>query len=247
MIAKEHPAYAYARGVVDGRIPAPRYVVLQCSEFLFIARGKSERYILDTEKLHKVENLLGLLVMAKGLKAHQPVRETLAGFQWLFLVAVLCIVRRDNRDKRRYETAILEICRKNGKTFLVAVIFILLFLLEPKFSKFYSVAPDGSLSREVKTAIEEILKSSPAFIRKYRGREKFRVLRDSITCSMTETSYFPLAYSNGHLDGKLPSVFLADEVGALPDVYALEAMRSGQLTMAGRQEAAERAEELGLE
>ena len=64
---------------------------------------------------------------------------------------------------------------------------------------------------------------------------------------MTETSYFPLAYSNGHLDGKLPSVFLADEVGALPDVYALEAMRSGQLTMAGRQEAAERAEELGLE
>lgn len=231
MISKDHPAYRYAKGVVDGKIRAPRYVALQCSEFLFIARGRSERYILDQEKLQKVENLLGLLVMAKGLKAHQPVRETLAGFQWLYIVAVLCVVRRDNRAKRRYETAILEICRKNGKTFLVAVIFILLFLLEPKFSKFYSVAPDGSLSREVKTAIEEIIRSSPALVGKYRGREKFKILRDSITCSITETAYYPLAYSNGHLDGKLPSVFLADEVGALPNPYALEAMRSGQLTI----------------
>ena len=231
MISKDHPAYAYAKGVVDGKIRAPKYVVLQCSEFLFVARGKSERYILDTEKLQTVENLLGLLVMAKGLKAHQPVKEALAGFQWLFIVSVLCIVHRDNRSKRRYETAILEICRKNGKTFLVAILFILLLLTEPKFSKFYSVAPDGSLSREVKTAIEEIIKSSPALVGKYRGREKFKMLQTSITCNITETTYTPLAYSNGHLDGKLPSVFLADEVGALPNAYALEAMRSGQLTI----------------
>ncbi len=231
MISKNHPAYAYARAVIDGKIKAPKYVVLQCAEFVFIARGKSERYILDTDKLHQIENLLGLMVMAKGLKARTPVKDALAGFQWLYIVAILCIVWRENREKRRYQTAILEICRKNGKTFLVAVIFIILFLLEPRFSKFYSVAPDGSLSREVKDAIEEIIKSSPALIGKYRGREKFKMLRDSITCNLTENSYFPLAYSNGHLDGKLPSVFLADEVGALPNPYALEAMRSGQLTI----------------
>ena len=97
--------------------------------------------------------------------------------------------------------------------------------------KFYSVAPDGSLSREVKSAIEEIIKSSPALMGKYQGKQKFKTLRDSITCSITENAYFPLNYSNGHLDGKLPSVFLADEVGALPNAYALEAMRSGQLTI----------------
>jgi phage terminase large subunit-like protein len=33
------------------------------------------------------------------------------------------------------------------------------------------------------------------------------------------------------LDGKLPSVFLVDETGALPNAYAIEAMRSGQLTI----------------
>jgi phage terminase large subunit-like protein len=33
------------------------------------------------------------------------------------------------------------------------------------------------------------------------------------------------------MDGKLPNVFLADEVGALPNNYAIEAMRSGQLNI----------------
>jgi phage terminase large subunit-like protein len=33
------------------------------------------------------------------------------------------------------------------------------------------------------------------------------------------------------MDGKLPNVFLADEVGALPNSYPIEAMRSGQLNI----------------
>ena len=107
MIAKDHPAYVYAKDVLAGKIRAPKYVILQCSEFVFIARGKSERYVLDTDRLQKIENLLGLMVMAKGLKARTPVKEALAGFQWLFIAAVLCVVWRANRERRRYQTAIL--------------------------------------------------------------------------------------------------------------------------------------------
>ena len=228
---KQHPAYEYASAVVKGTVKAPKYVILQCAEFLFIARGKSKKYMISEENLQKVERYLSLMVMAKGLRARQRVSDTLVGFQWLFIVAILCVVNRENTEKRRYETAILEICRKNGKTFLVAVIFLLLFLMEPKFSKFYSVAPDGSLSREVKTAIEEIIHSSPALMGRINGREKFKILRDSISCTVTDNEYIPLNYSTSRLDGKLPSVFLADEVGALPNAYALEAMRSGQLTI----------------
>lgn len=228
---RQHPAYQYAVGVTSGDIEAPKYVKLQCSEFLHIAKGNSKDYEISGSKLHLIEEVLGLMIMAKGLKAGQTVREALSGFQWLFLVAVLCTVHRDDPQKRRYQTAILEICRKNGKTMLIGVVFIILLLTEPRFSKFYSVAPDGSLSREVKGAIEEIIKSSPALNSKYKGREKFRILRDSVRFEVKENSYFPLNYSNSTLDGKLPSVFLADEVGALPNAYALEAMRSGQLTI----------------
>lgn len=217
--------------VAEGKINAPKFVKLQVKEFLSIANNKDNRYKIDENKVRTIGELLKLLIMPKGLKANATVYDAMAGFQWLFIIAIMCTVERDNPDKRRYENAILEICRKNGKTFLIAVLFILLFFIEPKFSKFYSVAPDGSLSREIKTAIEEILRSSPAMLGKMNGKEKFKMLRDYIHCNITENRYIPLNYSTGRLDGKLPSVFLVDETGALPNTYAIEAMRSGQLTI----------------
>ena len=217
--------------VAEGKINAPKFVKLQVKEFLSIANNKDSRYKIDENKVRTIGELLKLLIMPKGLKANATVYDAMAGFQWIFIIAIMCTVERDNPEKRRYENAILEICRKNGKTFLIAVLFILLFFIEPKFSKFYSVAPDGSLSREIKTAIEEILRSSPAMLGKMNGKEKFKMLRDYIHCNITENRYIPLNYSTGRLDGKLPSVFLVDETGALPNTYAIEAMRSGQLTI----------------
>lgn len=217
--------------VAEDKVNAPKFVKLQVKEFLSIANNKDSRYKIDENKVRTIGELLKLLIMPKGLKANTTVYDAMAGFQWLFIIAIMCTVERDNPDKRRYENAILEICRKNGKTFLIAVLFILLFFIEPKFSKFYSVAPDGSLSREIKTAIEEILRSSPAMLGKMNGKEKFKMLRDYIHCNITENRYIPLNYSTGRLDGKLPSVFLVDETGALPNTYAIEAMRSGQLTI----------------
>ena len=225
-----HQSFQYAQNVVNGTIPAPKYVIKQCEKFLEICDGKSEKYFLDEQKLRQIENILKLLVMPRGLKAGSSIYECSCGYQWLFYAAILCVVHRKNPDKRRYETAILEIARKNFKTFTIATIFVLLFLLEPKFSKFYSVAPDGALSREVKTAIEEILKSSP-LVYQNKGLPRFKILRDYIEFIPNENRYIPLNYSNSRMDGKLPNVFLADEVGALPNSYAIEAMRSGQLNI----------------
>lgn len=227
----KNPAYQYAQDVVKGNINAPKYVKLQCKEFLMIADDKLKKYCLNKERLETIEKLLSLMVMPKGLQAGRTIKDRLAGFQWLLIVAVLCTVYRDKPEKRRYERAVFEICRKNGKTFLIGVIFLLLFFLEPKLSKFYSVAPDGSLSREVKSAIHDIIISSPALAGKYNGKDKFKMLRDQITCNLTENDYFPLNYSTSRLDGKLPNVFLVDEAGALPNPYAIEAMASGQLTI----------------
>lgn len=226
---KEHRSYIYAQNVMNGEIPAPKYVIKQCEDFINICDGNSEKYFIDEEKLSKIDNILKLLIMPRGLKTGENIYDCSCGYQWL-IYAALCVVYRENPDKRRYETIILEVGRKNFKTFTVATIFVLLFLLEPKFSKFYSVAPDGALSREVKTAIEEILKSSPT-IYYYNSLPRFKILRDYIEFNLTESRYIPLNYSNSRMDGKLPNVFLADEVGALPNSYAIEAMRSGQLNI----------------
>ena len=226
----KNKAYQYATEVVSKKIEAPKYVIKQCEEFLKIANGKDKKYLINESKVKQIESILKILIMPKGLKAGQSIYECSCGYQWVFYISILCVVYRNNPNKRRYETAILEIARKNFKTYTIATIFILLFLLEPKYSKFYSVAPDGSLSREVKTAIEETLKSSP-LIYQHHDSKRFKILRDYIQFNITESRYYPLNYSSSRMDGKLPNVFLADEVGALPNPYAIESMRSGQLNI----------------
>lgn len=222
-------AYEFCLKSVDAET-TPKYVKLQMRQFMDICDGKNEKYIISEKKVGQIESLLKILIMPKGLKAGQSLYETTSGYQWLFFIAILCTVYRENEKKRRYETGILEICRKNFKTYTIATIFILLFLTEPKFSKFYSVAPDGSLSREVREAISETIRSSP-LVYEYKDTKRFKILRDYIMFKPTQTQYVPLSYSTSRMDGKLPNAFCADEVGALPISYPIEAMRSGQLNI----------------
>lgn len=208
----------------------PKYVKLQMREFMRIYQGKDKKYKLSETKIQQLENILKILNMPKGLKAGQPLYDCTCGYQWLFYTAILCTVYRDNESKRRYETGVLEICRKNFKTYTIATIFILLFLTEPQFSKFYSVAPDGSLSREIREAIAETIRSSP-LVYEWKDQKRFKILRDYIMFKPTQTQYIPLSYSTSRMDGKLPNAFCADEVGALPISYPIDAMRSGQLNI----------------
>lgn len=229
MTPTESKAYLYCKSCIRKKT-TPKYVKAQMRVFMRIAEGKDSKYKVSVSKIKQIEGILKLLIMPRGLKAGQSLYETTCGYQWLFYTAILCVVYRDNPKKRRYETGLLEICRKNFKTFTIATLFILLFITEPQFSQFYSVAPDGSLSREIREAISQIIRSSP-LVYEYKGKKRFRILRDYITFEPLNSRYTPLNYSTSRLDGKLPNVFCADEVGALPNSYAIEAMRSGQLNI----------------
>lgn len=222
-------AYEYCKNSIKKKT-TPQYVRLQMKDFMRTCEGKNNKYIVSEKKVKQVENILKILVMPKGLKAGQSLYQCTTGYQWLFYTAILCTVYKNNENKRRYETGVLEICRKNFKTYTIATIFIILFITEPKFSRFYSVAPDGSLSREIREAISETIRSSP-LIYEFKGNKRFKILRDYIQFKPTQTQYIPLSYSTSRMDGKLPNAFIADEVGALPISYPIEAMRSGQLNI----------------
>lgn len=239
-VIENHPSYIYAKQIVDGTIKppplfyelnsekkfiSPKYVKKQCKIFLDIADDKSSKYVINVSRIKKIDKILKILVMAKGIKVGKKIYDALAGYQWLIIVASLCTVYRDDKNKRRYETVILEICRKNGKTFIVALMVLLLFYLEPRYSQFYSVAPDGALAKEIKKALEPLIKANTEVFED----GEFKILRDCIRHTLTESVYTPLNYSKDRMDGKEPNVFVADEVGALPSDYPIEAMRSGQL------------------
>ena len=222
-------AYEFCRKSVKAKT-TPKYVKKQMKDWMRVCEGKDKRFTVSEKKVKQVENILKLLVMPKGLRAGESLYDCTTGYQWLFYIAILCTVYRDNESKRRYEKGVLEICRKNFKTYTIATIFIILFLTEPQFSKFYSVAPDGALSREIREALSETIRSSP-LIYDHKGGKRFKILRDYILFKPTQTQYIPLSYSTSRMDGRLGNAFICDETGALMSNYPIQAMQSSQLNI----------------
>lgn len=203
---------------------SPKYVKKQCKEILSVLLDKDNQYCINTEILNKIEKLLQLIKMPTGSATGKPVIDSLVGFQFLFLVTTLCVYHRDDLTKRRFENVLLELPRKSGKTMMVALIFIISLLLEPKYSRLFSVAPDGALSREVYTLIKQFIGVTPAL-----QSNVFKITRDKLTCKLTDNEYVPLNYSTSRMDGKMPSIWLCDETSALPSSYPISAMRLGSL------------------
>lgn len=217
-------ALDYAFSVVNKKVSAPKYVIIQCQEFIEIVNGQSPDCFFDEKLFGKFCKILRLLKMARGPKAGSSIYGALSGYQWL-LIAALCVKLRSNPQIRRYKKMLLEVSRKNGKTFIIAVLFIVLFYTEPKFAKFFSVAPNGDLAKEIKDAIGPLISvNENAF-----STNEWRVTRDYISHNPNDIMYRPLNFSTSNMDGKEPNVYIADEVGALPTNYPIEAMESGQI------------------
>lgn len=224
---KEGKAYHYAQWCLEeGEGKVPLYVKKQAESWIRIADGDNPDAYVDEGECEKICKLLKLMI-------HPDLRcsiyDGLEEYAWFMTIAGLCtFCKNAERKSRFYVTILLEIARKNFKTFNSAVIFILLMLTEPDFSRFFSVAPDLALSSELKNAIRKIIKVSPALYNE--DEPAFKLLRSQIKCLLNDNEYTPLAYSQDGMDGKLANAFLADEAGAL-DAYPVEAMRSSQITL----------------
>ena len=221
---EESRAYRYAKWCIQrGNRRVGRYIKLQAKAWLRIADGKHKSAYVNQPAYERICRLLQLMVHPDlGCSMYDGLED----YAWFLLTAVFCTLRRED-NRRFYQTALLEIARKNFKTFNSAVIFILAMLTEPRMSRFFSVAPDYKLSSELRLAVRKIIKVSPAL------EPHFKVNRDRIVCLINDSEYTPLAYSNDRMDGRLANVFLADEAGAL-DAYPVEAMRSSQITLVNK-------------
>lgn len=221
-------AYKYCEWAVKPKNKkVPKYVKLQCRSWINIVRGKNKEAYIDEKTYDKIIRVLHLMIHPD---LYTPLDECLEQYAMFLITATFVTKLRDDngRDIRYYQTVLLKIARKNFKTFNSGVIFILLMLTEPRFSRFFSVAPDLKLSKELQLAIRKIIKISPALSDEYD--QAFKNLRSEIRCLITESEYTPLAYSEDKMDGKLANAYLADEAGAM-DSYPVEAMRSSQITL----------------
>lgn len=223
MMIKEGKAVAYANWCIEpDNDYIGIYVKKQCQLWLDIVNGIDEEAYICEKTYKKICKILRLMIHPD---LNCSMYDGLEDYAWLLITAVFCTKNKED-NTRYYQTALLEICRKNFKTFTSAVVFIIAMLTEPKFSRFFSVAPDLRLSKELQVAIRKIIKSSPLLA----DDKIFKTLRSEIRCLMTDSEYTPLAYSEDKMDSSLANMFLADEAGAM-DSYPVEAMRSSQITL----------------
>lgn len=225
---KESAAYKYCLwAIAETERKVPKYVKKQCKAWIDIADGKNDEAYIDYQTYEKIIKVLKLMIHPD---LNKPMDVALEKYALFLITATFCtkLKNDDGLDIRYYITVLLKISRKNFKTFNSAVIFILLMLMEPRFSRFFSVAPDLKLSKELQLAIRKIIKSSPLLSDELDP--VFKTLRSEIRCLLTESEYTPLAYSEDKMDGKMANAYLADEAGAM-DSYPVEAMRSSQITL----------------
>lgn len=220
---KQTRAYRYALWAAhDTRRYCAQYVKKQAILWLKIADGEDDQAYIDDKAVKKITKILKIIIHPD---LRLPMYDGLEDYAMLFIYALYCTKNRKD-GSRYYQTGLLEIARKNFKTFTSGVIFIIGMLTEPQFSRFFSVAPDLKLSKELQGAISKIIKSTPAL----NDVKVFKNLRSEVRCMITDSEYTPLAYSQDRMDGKLANLFLADECGAM-DNYPIEAMRSSQITL----------------
>lgn len=225
-------ALKYCIDVIEGREITTVEVGLQCS--IFIQDYYENQYKNDFEfcfcekKIKKINTLLKLFNYATGFVAGQPVLEGLEGFQALFLCAIFGWRYKKNKKKFRYRDVVLFIPRKNAKSFIAALVILLLMLTEQNFSEFYSICIDRDLAKETRKAMAQIIEASPDI-------KKHFFVSDSeigiIKCKITNSYYVPRTSKANKNNSIRPACFVADEVGAFTTNSNIQAMRKGQLSV----------------
>lgn len=232
MIGLLDRAKRYANDVISGKEVAPKEVRKQCKWFLEDL-GKQNKedypYYFSNEHLEVVEGILKLLNFATGLNVvGMNILEGMVDFQAFFIANIFGWRFKDDPARFRYRDITLFIPRKNAKTFIAAVVFIVLMLTEDDYSEFYSICLDRELAGLVKKAMVQIIQSSPAIENHFKISE---TLSGKIVCKLTNSFYQARTAESGRNNGIMPSAFIADEVGNFKDYKNISAMKSGQLNV----------------
>lgn len=226
-------AIQYAEDCISGKEITTFEVRTQCQWFLRDLEKQNNEafpYFFDTSSINIIEEILKLLNFATGLNdvVGKTIYEGLENFQAFFLANIFGWRFKTDSRKYRYREVDLFIPRKNTKTFLAALIIIILMLTEDDYSEFYSICLDRDLAGEVKKAITQILEVSP-----FVG-EQFNIpktLASRMTCELTHSFFQPRTAEANRNNSIKPSAFIADEFGAMTDNSNVGAMKSGQLSV----------------
>jgi phage terminase large subunit-like protein len=225
-------ARRYAENVISGVEIAPNEVKKQCEWFIndYDNRQHNDdfKFYFDEEKVEKVEAILNVITFATGFSAGKSLMGGLADFQCFFIVNVFGWRFKEDPDRFRYRDNTLWIPRKNGKTFLCALVILILMLTEPNFSEFYSISKDRELAGETKKALTQLITESDVLSKHFTTPS---TLHGKMRSLITNSWYQPRTADASSNNGIRPSAIICDEMGAFTSYDNYNAMKSGQLSV----------------
>jgi phage terminase large subunit-like protein len=202
----EHPAEQYIDDVIAGRIVAGRWARAMCERHRRDLAAAHERGLhFDPAAGQHVIDFYRFLRHNKGEWSGQVFE--LEPWQQAILWIVFGWMREDGH--RRFRTAYLEVCRKNGKTQMAAGVG--LYLLdadgEPG-AEIYTAATKRDQARIAHAEATRMVKAAPLL------RRRMRVVKDNINVPQTAAKFEPLGRDSDSLDGLNVHGVIADEVHA---------------------------------
>lgn len=207
MTPAEHPATAYARAVVAGAIVAGAPVRHACQRHLDdleAAEDPASSFFFDVDAADHVLDFCGLVRHFEGEWAGQPFEP--APWQVFILASLFGWLRRID-FARRYRKGFVMVSRKNGKTFLAAVVGLYMLTVDGEAgAQIISFANALDQARILHRAGDLLREKSPHLAKKIGS------LKDNMFVLSSASYWRPLANDAAHWDGLNAHAGIGDEI-----------------------------------
>lgn len=221
----------WAKQVVAGEFMANKYVKLECQKYIDrvdkLQYEEDFKFSFNLKEATVIYGLMAFINYATGFYANQPVINHLAGFQAMVIENIFCWFAKDGSSQKMISEVILEIGRKSGKSFLSALIEILILLRAPRFSQHAIAGKTRDISGLIKKEMESIIKASPK-ISKY-----FKITRERILCKHNESYCKNLSGEANNINGLLLTSYIVDEVANQETQEIIGVLALSQMSVQG--------------
>lgn len=215
-------ATAYAQGVVKGVHPAGELVIAACQRHLNdlkASKRKSFAFKYLPEKGERAIRFCSLMSHYKGPFKGKPFVPL--PWQEFVLGSIFGWVKKSD-GTRRFRTALVEIPRKNGKTYLAAAVALYMLVADGEGGpEIYSGATKREQAKIVWDDAWAIIKHSPA-LSKYLTQKYSKILFE-----MNDGVFLPLSADSKKQDGLNPHCGIIDEYHEHPDSSLYDVIEDG--------------------
>ena len=208
----------YAQDVVDGKILNCKYIIQACQRFLDDLEREDWKWKFNVEKAnHALLFVEHSIVHVKGPLAGEAIKLE----PWQVFILVNLFGWFDDDEVRRFNYAVLEIPRKNGKSIFASALAIYEMAFGQEGAEVYSLATKRDQAKICWDVAARMLERGPKALKK-----RFKTTQSKIVNYENWSTYTPLGRDSKSHDGLNPSLSIFDEAAAYSDPHIVSVMES---------------------